>query len=290
MFTHPVNKLTPHRRIRVLLGASVSLVMLLGTFTISAHGRQGSAQVQDWSPQLQADIAVLDSFLVTRDLDALEIVINRASAKWQKRGRQPFVEYMFRAGSLLSSYRLGDQSRQALLLSGYAISVLTSGDLSLRERVQFVEFLTQDPLAADEATWQQLREKKARLWLEAWRDIAGSMDPKFDFEDLPVLKVRPPATTGLPAGVAPEAINDLKLRAEYENAIAQNSAKVKRYNDQSWLKLNAPSFFKEVERYLVNAYARPPADVPELERLLTEYVDSEDVRRRVMDAVRREQK
>ena len=88
-------------------------------------------------------------------------------------------------------------------------------------------------------------------------------------------------------GASPESIRDLKLRAEYERAIAQNSAKARRYNDQYWLKQTAPDFYKTVEKYLVSAYSRPPTDSAQLERLLSQYVDDNDVRVRILAEVRK---
>jgi hypothetical protein len=100
-----------------------------------------------------------------------------------------------------------------------------------------------------------------------------------------LLNVAPPAGTGLPAGVAPEAIKDPKLRAEYETALAANAAKSRNYNDQQWLQLNAPSFFKEAENYVVNAYKKPPPNLPQLERLLSSSIPDEQARKRIMESV-----
>src|ERR1700720_1323014 len=214
------------------------------------------ASGQSSHDELSQDIASLDSFLSKRDLDSLEVTIDRASAKWQAKDRISFIAYMSKACSLLSSYDIGDLSKRASLLSRYAISVLMSGDLQLRDQVQFVSFLMFDPLVIDEAAWKRLREQKAELWLAARRRAATSIDPTFDFNDWPQLNVPTPRGSGVPNGVSPKAIRDPKLRTEYEMAIRENSAKTVRYNEQYWLKQNAPDFYENVERYLVNAYTR----------------------------------
>ncbi|MET0622682.1 MAG: hypothetical protein ABW250_06875 [Pyrinomonadaceae bacterium] len=289
MVNSPLKQRARRRWLRPLAAASLALLILAWAPAPRGHGRQEPARVEKWMSELQKDLTGLEAFASSRDLDALEAVVNRDSAKWERRSRQFFVEYMLKACGLLSSYSIGDQSRRSLLLSRYAMAVLKGGGLPLREHVQFVEFLTQDPLAIDEAVWSKLREQKARLWLEAWRRVEGSIAPNFDFSDLPSLKVPAPAATGLPAGVAPESIKDPKARTEYEAAVAQNAAKIERYNDQHWLKMNAPSFFKAAERYLVNAYTRPPADPAGLERLLSEYPGGEDAARRILEAVRQQE-
>jgi hypothetical protein len=237
--------------------------------------------------ELNQDIAKLDSLLSDRNLDSVEVTVNRESVKWQEKDRESYITYMFKACSLLSSYDIGDISKRASLLSRYAISVLTSGDLPLHDQVQFVSFLMFDPIVIDEAAWKILRKQKAQLWLAAQRRVETSVDRTFDFNHLAELNVPTPPGSGVPNGVSPESIKDPRLRAQYEQSIAQNAARVRKYNDQYWLKRNAPDFYKNVERYLVNAYSRPPADPVELEQLLAQYVDDNGVRNRILVEVRK---
>jgi len=248
---------------------------------------EGLTFAQKSDSELSQDIAKLDSFLADRNLDSIEATVNKESAKWQERDRPSFIIYMSKACSLLSSYDIGDISKRASLLSRYAISVLLSGDLPLRDNVQFVSFLMFDPLVIDDATWKSLRQQKAELWLAARGRVESSVDATFDFADLPQLNVPTPRGSGVPNGISPSAIKDPKLRAEYERSIAENSAKARKYNDQYWLKQNAPDFYKNVERYLVNAYTRPPADPAQLERLLAQYVNDNGVRARILEQVRK---
>jgi len=265
------------------------LSTVLGVFAMSAHTGQELAQVESSSRELQEDLAKVDSFLSTRNLDSLEAVADRESTKWQKRNRQSFLTYLLKICSLLSSYDWSDESRQSLLLSRYAILAVTSGELPLQEYVQFVEFLTLDPINVDEATWKSLRLRKARLFLEARRQLAGKVDPNFNFDDRPEVNVKTPPNSGMPNGISAESIKDPKLRSEYESAIARNSAKAQRYNDQYWLKKNTQRFSDEAERYLVNAYIRPPADLPQLEGLLSEYASNEVFRNRIIAEVQEHQ-
>jgi len=114
---------------------------------------------QNSDKELSQDIAKLDSFLSERNLDSIEVTVNRESAKWREKDRPSFILYMTKACSLLSSYDIGDLSKRASLLSRYAISVLTSGDLPLHDNVQFVSFLMFDPLVIDGAAWKTLEAK-----------------------------------------------------------------------------------------------------------------------------------
>jgi hypothetical protein len=258
-----------------------------GLHAASRRENEESTQMQSSAAQLQDDLAKVSSFLSSRDLDSLEAVVNVESAKWQRRDRQSFLIYMYKVCSGVSSYDFGDQSKQSLLLGRYAISVLTSGDLPLKEQVKFVEFLALDPIVVDEATWGPLRLRKAELFLEVRRRLIASTDSTFDFGDRPYLNVPAPPNSGVPSGSSPQSIKDPKLRAEYESAVARNSTKARQYNDQYWIKTNAPSFYKEVERYLVDAYARPPSSLSELQQLLLKYVSDESVRARVLQEIQK---
>jgi len=253
------------------------------------HSTQAVAQEEQGS-QLEADIARLDALRSSNNLDAMRTQIDLGSATWRNRGPKPFILYMYRACAELSSYEIGNSSQRALLLGQYAISVLQSGDLPLPQYIQFVEFLGFDPPVMDDAAWKDLRRQKAQFWLEAWLRVSKAIDPSFDFDDRPLLNVAPPLSTGLPAGVSPSSIENPRLRAEYEHAIAQNHAKIERYNQQSWLKLNGQRVFKEVEQYLVNAYSRAPSDLQELQQLLSRYVQDASVRDRILVGVRKSEK
>src|ERR1051325_1774464 len=239
---------------------SVFCVILLGITSLGVRAETSRDEEHASTVELQGDVSKLDSLRKSGDLDLLERSVNRDSVKWRKRNQKQFVTYMYQACSLLSSYDTGDTSKRALLLSRYASSVLRDPNLTLEENVQFVEFLKLDPPVLDEKAWKRLREQKTRLWLAAWHRVVGTTDVAFNFEDLPYINVPTPPGSGVPAGSSPESIKDAKLRTEYEHAIAENSAKAQRYNDQQYLKQNSGRFFTEAERYLVFAYSRSPVD------------------------------
>ena len=272
----------------VLPAKAVLVVALIYSIQVF-HSTPAVAQ-EEQDSQLETDIARLDAMRSSNDLDAMRTRIDLDSATWRSRGPDAFLLYMYRACAELSSYDIGNSSQRALLLGQYAISVLQSRDLPLPQYIQFVEFLGFDPPVMDEAAWEDLRRQKAQFWLEAWVRVSKAIDPSFDFDDRPLLNVAPPFSTGLPAGVSPSSVKNPQLRAEYEHAIAQNHAKIERYNQQSWLKLNGPRVFKEVEQYLVNAYSRAPSDLQELQQLLSRYIQDASVRDRVLEGVRKSEK
>src|SRR5258708_16790739 len=165
------------RSIRVL---RLSIAALCILFTLT-RAPQSVTFGQNSGEELSQDIAKLDSFLSDRNLDSVEVGINRESAKWREKDRPSYIVYMTKACSLLSSYDIGDVSKRGLLLRRYAISVLTSGDLTLEEQVRVVEFIMFVPFAIDDTAWKPLRNQTAELSLAAWRRVAASVDPAFDF-------------------------------------------------------------------------------------------------------------
>lgn len=79
---------------------------------------------------------------------------------------------------------------------------------------------------------EQMGEDRVELLHQARVRLNEAIDPSFDSADVPNLNIEPPAATGLPAGVAPEAIADPSLRATYETSIARNQAKAAYYRRQ----------------------------------------------------------
>jgi len=257
----------------------VSIALFSGVFGCGLQFAQSNSLMND-------DIAALDSARSSKRLDLFEMVVQRGSETWRKRGRTLFLEFMSAACSDLSSYDFGDESEQTALLNRLAVEVLSEAGLSIREQAEFTGFLARDPLGIDDHAWSVLREKKARLWLTAWRRMSMETDSKFDFDNLPMVNLPAPGRTGLPAGVAPQAIKDARLRAEYEAAIARNAAYTRRYADQYWLRQHSQAFFTSAERYLINAYSRAPSATQELEQLLRQYINDGAVADRILSAVR----
>jgi spore germination cell wall hydrolase CwlJ-like protein len=81
----------------------------------------------------------------------------------------------------------------------------------------------------------------------------------------------PPKESGLPAGVAPEAITNPALRAKYEEAIAANRKLANKRNHQLMLRELARRFPKDAEDYLIKVYSQSPNRIAELSEYLRTY-------------------
>jgi hypothetical protein len=100
-------------------------------------------------------------------------------------------------------------------------------------------------LSATEATTkntaerEQQRQRIARLWIAIFYQIENHSDPKFNFEDVPLVNVvPPPAANGVtyPSGVDSKDIPDLTARAQYQKELDSNNLKAKQYEFQDRLR------------------------------------------------------
>jgi len=241
--------------------------------------------------RLSEGLSAVHSARTAMNLDAIESAIQKYSVKLRTENLDDFHQFMYEVCSALSSHHYGNRGRQSRLLNQYVLAVLDGRDqLSIREQEQFTELLLLDPWGITDPDWSALRRKKAGLWLEAWRRLDSSIDPKFDFSDLPLVNVPPPPGVPFGAGGVLEAIKDPRLRADYEAAVARNNAKASRHMEQGWLKQTIPQFHRLAELYIGEAYSKPPSAISELEKLLQEYVSDSSARSRVLAAVKKNDK
>jgi hypothetical protein len=124
-----------------------------------------------------------------------------------------------------------------------------------------------------------------KMRLHAWKRLLDAIDPTWDANDFPVINVTPPSASGAPSGVAPHAIKDPRLRAEYEEAIERNRQKAQRYSEQNRLHKWLKRFPKTAEEYIIRAYSKPPFDVGELKEFLQTYITDEETKATILHAV-----
>ena len=232
-----------------------------------------------------AEMSRLDALIRANDLDGVVAAADQIENTWGKDGGQFYGRLMLEVSNSLVNSFSGTKADE--LSQKYASLALTRADtMSLRLETILLDFLSRDLTAkTQEENWVKERSDKTKLWLHAMARLEKGINRNFAFNDRPVLKVRPPEETGLPAGIAPEAIKDQKLRATYKAAIAANSAKAQEYNKQMELKSLDGLFTKKAEEYVVRVYALPPHKLDELERHLTASGLDQTVSKRVLSEV-----
>lgn len=159
---------------------------------------------------------------------------------------------------------------------------------SLETIVRLLPYLQDRPITVDDETvWAKKRKTNIELWLRAWQKLEQNIDKKFNFDDLPSINVLPPLETGLPAGVSPLAIKDLRLRMEYEESILKNTRKVEYYNHQYRLQTIIKWFPRKAKEFIIGAYSQPPSNIDELNQLLFSHLidgkNKDDILQQISD-------
>lgn len=113
----------------------------------------------------------------------------------------------------------------------------------------------------------QLRKNSLSLWLHLLEFLNRFLDPNFNPEDVPEKLVQPPLISGdvvLRPGADPALIDDPKVRAEYEKAIAANRTKIDHYRLQVGLNRLNERIPPRAEAFIRDSYTSAPGDQAEL--------------------------
>lgn len=143
--------------------------------------------------------------------------------------------------------------------------------------------------ALEDVVWNAERDLKARaeirlreldMWLRLVDLLDRHIDPAFDENDTPRKLIDPPAladpTQGsLRPGASPSLISDPKLRSEYEQAIAANRAKIKRYEFQLDLRFLDQSIRPRAHKFVASAYKPTPEDRDEVKKAIERNIHSD---------------
>lgn len=225
--------------------------------------------------------------LRTHPLDELLALANQLETKW--RGDWPKYAniIMYVCSEILNRGINDSKVREASNHFAY-LALSHSTQFKWEDEALIVGVLGYKRWTLDDRTWLRERSKKTELWLHAWQRLEKETDTTFDVNDRknqPAMRVYPPLETGMPAGTPPAAIKDVRLRAKYETAIADNRRKSEKLGQQMSLRLHGPSFKSRAERWLVQAYSQAPGRSAELNRYLNVYIRDIKTRRRILSEV-----
>lgn len=184
---------------------------------------------------------------------------------------------------LLHASNQGEETVKAM--SGRLEKTLEEFDQAPNGRTlaSFVEELygfhsTQDPQSS-------VRSFKNRSIVRILSAVGKKIDPQFDPNDIryvPLRNVAPPGRE-YPSGVAPSAIEDEKVRKEYEAAIAANNSKAAVFN----LQLELGRLKERILSMLESLASYAGADKSEFTSLLDEYGIDAQSRTRILGSGQR---
>jgi hypothetical protein len=242
--------------------------------------------------QLQHEVQTLSKSETAeklRRLEELEKLGDEIEQSWRTSDVESYARLTFKVACAIGGYDYGTKGTTYLAKSFVMRALEKADEMSLEVECRLVNGVGGNvdaegkPLKGE--AWTALREKQARLWLHAWQRIEKTIDKTWDPDDLPQMNVTPPHGASGEAGMAPSAIKDPQLRAEYEAAIEANRKKNERYHQQSTAAKLKKYWVPEAERFLIGAYMKPPAANAELEALLNTYISDADRRARLLKAV-----
>jgi hypothetical protein len=131
--------------------------------------------------------------------------------------------------------------------------------------------------------WAELRASKTGLLLRGWQRLEEEMNRPVLVDGPFFLNVQPPREAGgLPAGVSPLAVKDPEMRAAYEKSLAMNRARTEAWCERVKIERLAELFQPLVEKYVVQAYGRPPLATEELDQLLRKHLKDEALKSRIL--------
>jgi hypothetical protein len=224
------------------------------------------------------------------DLKSFEKFADEIQTMWSRKSKEYYALLMLELCEPLSSGRFNEERQFALARKYALLGLAKPNQISLETELELTGHVITDmvtPRAPKGQEWAQQRRKDVQIRLHAWKRLIDSIDPNWDLNE----RLRSPNAVGvdmgLPGAVAPEAIKDPKLRAEYEAALQTNRDKIERYTKQSSLRKWLKKFKPRAERYIVRAYSKPPFNLQELRQYLDKYIADKKTKDKILDAVKK---
>ena len=211
--------------------------------------------------------------------------------KWLGKDMLLYYDLTLEVCDILSSTDLGDRIREQKIQVKYVRRALeksreeAAAKMPLATELRLLTRIVPDPeyfegeLSGED--WAKYRSEKMELCARGFQRLREEIDEDFDFSNPPPLQPPLPPGVNLPPGVGPSAIKDAQLRAAYEKLIGEHNRKTQEFSRQDTLRHLSKSFYKQIGRYIVSAYLRPPHRVGELEDHLEKHVKDEDVKRSI---------
>ncbi len=250
----------------------------------SESGQQGDSYT---SSEQQRDFGSIKALSKARDLKGLVRLANEIELKWSY-DTKAYSYMMIEICGSLASYDFKND-RQYILTHKYAKLALQRADqMPVENEVRLVQYLGGDieylTGQVNPEEWPQDRRERMQYWFHARRRLNSEIDRNFNVNKPPLLNV-PPAAGPYPSGIAPEGIKDPQLRARYEAAVQANKQKIERFNRQHLLHKLDEELTKNLRRFIVGAYSKPPVDLAELTYYLSTYTTDDQLRQSILDEV-----
>jgi hypothetical protein len=181
-----------------------------------------------------------------KDLYGLVQLSNDIESVWEGKSPELYAGLMVDVCGGIGSYDFKDNKQYILARNCIKRALKRADQIPVEWQAKLVSFLSGDIeyllKQVPEENWSLDRKERMKYWCDTWQRFENEIDENFDFE-------------------ANRVINHPKLTdAERKRAEI--------YTRQRILRRDRESFLKQFQRFLVDAYTRPPHNTPELERFL----------------------
>jgi hypothetical protein len=120
------------------------------------------------------------------------------------------------------------------------------------------------------------RTAKLGLWLTVLDALDSAEDPKWNPADVPAARISIPDTPmkpGVPVRSA-EGIADPEVRRKYDQAVAANAEKTRRYRLQKELRQLDAILTRRADAYITAEYPKSPESLVEMDKTVARYLNN----------------
>lgn len=226
----------------------------------------------------------LAAFRQSEDLAGLFEEAEVIELTWSGRSIRYYAQLMRELCAKLNTLNQADAAGQARIkvIAQRALekrTISSDTDFPIQAHFDLLEFT--QPLREvrlkrmREAEQYDVRQREFEAWLEVLQRIEDARDPLWDPNLRPFRNLSPPPETGLPSGIAPEAIEDPYLRAQYETELHANRELGRRNEEQREIEKLRKAVLYRIAQFVEFAYCPTEEDRAELNALLDECLTDE---------------
>ena len=222
------------------------------------------------------------------DFEEYEKFANQMLVPYEGRTSEEFAHLTRTLSKPLLYRQFFKGERQHKVARQMALAALESKDIPVLAEIDLVRevLIERNIVFLPEADFQRARTEDARHWVRAWKSYYASIDENWDpNQEISLQPDPPPGVIDFNSGASPEAIKDPVARAEYKKILAEHQKKIEAHSLQHALRHRMKRFPKTCESHLIRVYSRQPANLPELEKLLTENKIEAEISNRILKAV-----
>lgn len=253
----------------------IALLIVLVTVVLSQDMRQipiqtkkdeplkKQSQNQDKTAEFERVLSRVFELRNSRDLDGLVKLADEVEKEWVKKDINYYTELMTQICGGLNSHDFGTDKQYVLARQCTKNALKHLEEMPVLGLPNLVIFLNGDleyvTNQIPQENWAKDRRERTVLWGRVWQKFDNEIIENYDFElNRPIYRV---------------------------NMTDEERKKAEIYNRQRFLQRDRKWFSASTQNYLIEAYSKPPFDMPELKEFLKKYVGDANLKSAVLAEV-----